>query len=157
MPAARRWAADLVQSWGCDDLVDSVRLVVSELVGNAVLHARTELELTLVLEAEVLRVSVRDRCTASVERSRPETNATHGRGLGLVECCSDRWGQDVSDAGKTVWAEWARTRGADGSDRAEPWSEGSVPSAPRVSGRRRRGRRGRLQGQRFDAGRGGHD
>lgn len=108
VPAARRWTTELLRRWGCAELVDPVRLVVSELVGNAVHHARTELELCLTLDATVVRVDVGDEQAGTVTRSRPRVDAPGGRGLDLVARCSDRWGVRVAAGGKTVWAEWSR-------------------------------------------------
>lgn len=108
---ARAWVADTLGEWKCDALVDSVKLVVSELVGNVVRHAPSPLELTLSLDAARLRVSVTDSGPGRVEPARPSTLESGGRGLTLVERVSDRWGVDYAAKGKTVWAEWGRDDG----------------------------------------------
>jgi anti-sigma regulatory factor (Ser/Thr protein kinase) len=108
VPAARRWTTELLRRWGCAELADPARLVVSELVGNAVHHARTELDLCLTLDATVVRVEVGDERAGTVTPSRPRADAPGGRGLELVAHCSDRWGVDAAAGRKTVWAEWSR-------------------------------------------------
>ena len=39
--AARRFVDSTLRTWSCDHLVDIATLLVSELVGNAILHAGT--------------------------------------------------------------------------------------------------------------------
>jgi len=107
VPEARRWAAGTVQGWGCDGLVEGVRLVVSELVGNGVRHAGTELALDLRLEPTTFRVEVTDTAPGRVAPDPPDPLGANGRGLGIVERTCERWGISYTAAGKTVWAEWS--------------------------------------------------
>jgi anti-sigma regulatory factor (Ser/Thr protein kinase) len=58
--AARRFVAASCHRWGVES-IDEISLAVSELVTNAVLHARTSLEVALSIAADTLEVSVRDR------------------------------------------------------------------------------------------------
>jgi anti-anti-sigma regulatory factor len=84
---------------------DAAQLVASELVTNAVVHARTELELTLRLVPPLLHVAVRDtgpghaQITDIVDESSPT-----GRGLLLVDALSTAWGNLLPNFGKVVWA-----------------------------------------------------
>ena len=89
-----------------DDLADTLCLVASELVTNAVLHARTTLVLTLELHPGVARIGVRDRspATPAVRNYSPE--AVTGRGLGVVAALSRAWGIVADGDGKLVWAEF---------------------------------------------------
>jgi Histidine kinase-like ATPase domain len=89
-----------------DDLADSICLVVSELVTNAVLHARTAVVLTLELWPGVVRISVRDGSLASLAVRNYSTEAITGRGLGVVEALSRAWGAVADGDGKLVWAEF---------------------------------------------------
>jgi anti-sigma regulatory factor (Ser/Thr protein kinase) len=86
---------------------DQLVLIGSELVTNAVLHARTELTLTLELHPDRVRISVRDhsRAPATLRHYRPD--ALTGRGLGVVATLSDSWGISAAPDGKVVWAELA--------------------------------------------------
>ncbi|WP_437105737.1 SpoIIE family protein phosphatase [Streptomyces sp. enrichment culture] len=88
------------------DVVDTARLLVSELVTNVVLHARTEVEVSARAEEDAVHVRVGDR--------RPDRGlvpqgaspyAGTGRGLALVGQLSSRHGVTVEEAGKTVWFE----------------------------------------------------
>src|SRR6266542_4180132 len=64
------------------DVADALCLVVSELVTNAVLHARTEVVLTLELRPGVARVGVRDNSPATLAVRNYSPEAVTGRGLG---------------------------------------------------------------------------
>jgi len=112
VPTGRAWAVETLRAWSCDAHLDAVRLATSELVGNGVRHARTELELVLSLDAGELRVSVRDGAPGPISCGVPDVHAGSGRGLALVERISDRWGVDPTDDGKTVWAAWNVGRSA---------------------------------------------
>jgi hypothetical protein len=58
--AARHFVAEQCQSWGLGALSEDLTLPVSELVTNAVLHARTPTTLTVSVAASFVEVSVRD-------------------------------------------------------------------------------------------------
>jgi hypothetical protein len=57
---ARTWLLGLCERWGLTELSDDSALAASELVTNAVLHARTPLRLTAGVASSMLEVSVRD-------------------------------------------------------------------------------------------------
>jgi len=102
---ARRWVADLLTRWDLTGAVDDFRLVVSELVSNAVLHARTAIEVVLSIADGVIELAVRDSNPRS-QRPRvidPSLDATGGRGLLLVQELSDEWGVAERMNGKDVW------------------------------------------------------
>jgi len=107
--AARRFLDSKLRQWHCDALADSALLLVSELVTNAVLHARSRFELVVRLDGERLRVEVHDESGAQPTRKHYAVSAGTGRGLMLVERLADRWGVDSSGgAGKRVWFELGR-------------------------------------------------
>lgn len=58
---ARRFVATTCHRWAIDGVVDELTLTVSELVTNAVLHARTEIEVELCVMSGAVTVSVTDR------------------------------------------------------------------------------------------------
>jgi hypothetical protein len=89
-----------------DDLADSICLVVSELVTNAVLHARTAVVLSLELRPGVVRVGVRDGSLATLAIRNYSAEAVTGRGLGVVDALSSGWGALADGDGKLVWAEF---------------------------------------------------
>jgi hypothetical protein len=57
---ARRFITSNWGAWKIDDPADEITLAVSELVTNAVLHARTDLEIELCVSAGRAEISVRD-------------------------------------------------------------------------------------------------
>jgi anti-sigma regulatory factor (Ser/Thr protein kinase) len=90
---------------------DVVRLLVSELVTNAVLHSdappRSEIVLRAqLLERDALRVEVIDRGSGFDAAPRGQTRPTGGYGLLLVAKQASRWGVDQK-GGTRVWFELA--------------------------------------------------
>ena len=102
---ARAAVQDSCQRWGYGRLCDDAKLIVSELVCNAVRHAGTDIGLTLMARREGLRMEVSDGSTQPV-RPRIATAADQdGRGLALVDALASHHGVRNSPGGKTVWAE----------------------------------------------------
>ena len=104
---ARRLVARTLREWDLDDLEEFASLLVSEVVTNAVLHARTDLAVEVRLDGAVVRILVSDCADRQPQRRRHGTHAGTGRGLGLVEALSTAWGTDpaVDPYRKTVWFE----------------------------------------------------
>ncbi|MFD3678049.1 ATP-binding protein [Streptomyces sp. NPDC058613] len=98
--AARQFAGDALAEWGVGERRDDIRLCVSELAANAVLHgapAGREFCVRLVREESVLWIDARDSgpgCPV-VEYADPE--AQRGRGLWLVTALADEF--EVRDEG----------------------------------------------------------
>jgi anti-sigma regulatory factor (Ser/Thr protein kinase) len=93
-----------------------VRLLVSELVTNAVRHANLApgdvILLVIDVEDRVLRVEVHDPGGGFVPRApAPDPARPSGWGLYLVEELADRWGVD-SDEQTLVWFEVDRPAAA---------------------------------------------
>jgi hypothetical protein len=106
---ARRVARSTLDEWdlsGRPGLVDTVSLLVTELVSNGVRHAQTQLELSLTLDGSCLRIAVTDGDPhPPVARVRQELSVG-GWGLALIDSLSTEWGTDIDDnRGKTVWFE----------------------------------------------------
>lgn len=103
---ARRAIRGTLEGWGLEEMVDAAQLVVTELVTNAVVHARTMLQLTLTQAGSQLRIAVRDRGGGQAgEGDVPYASALHGRGLLLVKAYARGWGVlPARQVGKTVWA-----------------------------------------------------
>ena len=103
---ARRLALSVVRLWGLAAHADTVELLVSELVGNAVRHtgART-FGLRMQQRRGWIRVEVRDPSRALPCLMPVRETDISGRGLFLVDKLSDRWGVDLQPRGKTTWFE----------------------------------------------------
>jgi anti-sigma regulatory factor (Ser/Thr protein kinase) len=102
-PAVARAYCDGVLEESGHECCDDARLVVSELVTNAVVHAGTMIELDMFIRDDVLRIEVTD-CGAD----RPQVwtdGETSGRGLPIVEALGQAWGVLDLGSAKTVWCE----------------------------------------------------
>jgi anti-sigma regulatory factor (Ser/Thr protein kinase) len=103
---ARRFIQARTAAWSIPEPAGSqLVLIGSELVTNAVLHARTELAVTLELRDGRVRIGVKDRSQAPAALRHYQADAMTGRGLGVVAALSDRWGISAAPDGKIVWAE----------------------------------------------------
>lgn len=102
---ARGFVAKALRDWSCHGLVDVAVLLTSELVTNAILHAKTGPTVKMALNGELLRVEVIDRGPGKPQRGSSATDALSGRGLALVEAMSDGWGVADVTGGKAVWFE----------------------------------------------------
>lgn len=104
--AARRLVLESLAEVGRSDLAEVAGLLVSELVTNSIVHARTAIGLDVVVGAGGLRVSVRDGSPNLPVPRHYGRSATTGRGLELVELLADRHGTTGDgNGGKTVWFE----------------------------------------------------
>ena len=103
---ARAFVAESLQGWQLDGMVETASLVVSEVVTNAVIHARSGAELLLERTPTALRISVIDHGGGLSPRE-TTVGGDGGRGLVIVEALSSRWGTEPTDGGNCVWAELA--------------------------------------------------
>jgi len=104
--AARRFVAAALDEWGIAAR-DDVAVVTSEIITNALVHAEGHINLAVVNNTDVLRLEVSDGSSIVPIIRELDHQATEGRGMRLVERLVDRWGADLSDAGKTVWVEFS--------------------------------------------------
>lgn len=107
VPAARRFARSVLHSWRLSELADGgdVGLITSELVGNAVRHARRGVTVILAYDGHRLRVAVGDGSRALPQSRQPSADDVHGRGLLIVEALAAAVGVSPTVGGKRVWAE----------------------------------------------------
>lgn len=104
---ARRLVRHELASFDDADLVETASLLVSELVTNAILHARTDVGLYAVVRDGVFRAEVTDGNSALPTPRRPSELAGTGYGLQLIGAIATNWGVQRSAVGKTVWFELA--------------------------------------------------
>src|SRR5690348_1552560 len=89
------------------ELMDAASLLVSELVTNAIVHARTDVGFHAAVGGGVFRAEVTDGNPTVPTPRRPSGLAGTGRGLQLIEQLATRWGVTTSGSGKTIWFELA--------------------------------------------------
>jgi anti-sigma regulatory factor (Ser/Thr protein kinase) len=102
---ARRFVSEQLRGWGFDDLVDPALVVIDELVANAVIHARSDVAVGLSRLNRGVRLCVADSSEMLPVMRHPDATELNGRGMRLVSGLTDRWGHDVVDGGKRIWAE----------------------------------------------------
>ncbi|HEY9327746.1 MAG TPA: ATP-binding protein [Streptomyces sp.] len=104
---ARRLTNAALSCWGLGELAEAGESVVTELVANAVQHARRESIRVLVERTAVRTVRV---AVADFSRARPVVRAVGdvdegGRGLRVVAALAVDWGMVERRWGKVVWAD----------------------------------------------------
>ncbi|WP_461084540.1 ATP-binding protein [Streptomyces deserti] len=113
---ARRWARSRLAGSGIEadePLAETLILLVSELVTNAVVHTGCPAVLRLSLpgataKESTVRLEVADRSDRAPVPRCAEDDATGGRGLALVDGLADRWGWSAEGTGKRIWCELDR-------------------------------------------------
>ncbi|MEU5998744.1 SpoIIE family protein phosphatase [Streptomyces sp. NPDC047197] len=101
---ARRLARSALERWGLQELTDSLELLVSEVVTNAVRYASRPVTLRL-LRTDVLRCEVGDDVPQLPRLRQARAMDEGGRGLYLVNKLARRWGATRLSTGKVVWFE----------------------------------------------------
>lgn len=103
-----------VNVWDMNEVRDAAEMVVSELLANAVQHARWEsvrVTVTRLSDSRV-QVSVVDRSRTHPSHRAAGSTEESGRGLDIVDALTHgRWGVDSLAWGKRVWADLAVTSG----------------------------------------------
>lgn len=107
---ARNLVGDACRQWALAELLHPARTVMSELVTNAVEHARTELTVVVTRRGSGLQVAVADGFRQQpriIKQRRPrrgEPLDERGRGLQMVAATATAWGSLPTPVGKVVWA-----------------------------------------------------
>jgi anti-sigma regulatory factor (Ser/Thr protein kinase) len=107
--ARQRLAADLCDAGIFNAAAGDAVLVVSELLSNAIRHARplpgANVQVAWALGDDAIEVAVSDGGAATnPARTHASVSALGGRGLDIVEYLARRWGVRSDDSGQTVWA-----------------------------------------------------
>lgn len=109
---ARRHAKAVVLEWGLPTLADTIELIVSEIVTNAVRATSllrdgglttpvVRLWLASDLHCVLIRVWDASSQMPTRQDARPEDES--GRGLMLVDCLASEWGAYRKKNGKVIW------------------------------------------------------
>ncbi|GAA3344560.1 hypothetical protein GCM10020358_48290 [Amorphoplanes nipponensis] len=107
---ARNLIGGACQAWNLSRLLHPGRAVLSELVSNAVEHARTEMEVSVSRRGTALHLAVRDRDPTLPRMIDPRPVDPglplneRGHGLRVVHADSVAWGAIPTAGGKLVWA-----------------------------------------------------
>lgn len=122
-------------------MLDVAVLLVSELVANAVLHARTAIRVVIRLDGSRLRIEVHDGDRRAPARKHYSALSTTGRGILLLERLAQDWGVVPARDGKSVWFELDATAGGrlatdaaafglDLEDDVDMYAIGEIPARP---------------------------
>jgi anti-sigma regulatory factor (Ser/Thr protein kinase) len=110
----RRLDADMVAAAVEPEVRADVLVVLSELVGNSLRHARPLEEGSVRamwrIHADEIEVAVADGGAATLPRAdRPPFAAVSGRGLGIVDALAESWGvEGAGSRSQLVWAVVSR-------------------------------------------------
>ncbi len=110
---ARRWARSRLAGSGIgadEPLAETLILLISELVTNAVVHTGSAARLRMCFSGTgavvgTVRVEVVDASARPPRQRHADGEDTNGRGLELVDGLADRWGWQREGAGKRIWCE----------------------------------------------------
>ncbi|WP_341715978.1 STAS domain-containing protein [Micromonospora sp. FIMYZ51] len=101
---ARELVADACARWNLPEAVGPASVVLSELVGNVVRHARTPMQVTVTLRRPWLQLAVIDGSQRPARPGHAGLRDEGGRGLLLVRELAERWGSAPAGDGKAIWA-----------------------------------------------------
>ena len=109
--SARQALDSLLRAHGWDPIdIERALLAMTELVANAVIHARSDVLVECRVNGHV-RLDVTDAAPHALLAARAAApGEVGGRGLGLVASVCGRWGVERGPDGKTVWCELEPSR-----------------------------------------------
>ncbi|MCN9242229.1 MEKHLA domain-containing protein [Streptomyces sp. RY43-2] len=103
VPAGRAFLDRTLDAWECAAVKDDTRLLLSEILTNAVRHAQGPIGLHVCRTDTDLTVEVSDHSPHLPEPRLAAEDEESGRGLLLVRALADDWGVRPTDDGKTTW------------------------------------------------------
>ena len=109
---ARRFVRTTLRDWGAQSYEWTAEALVSELATNAVIHARTDFLVVLMLSDDALVLDVADGSPLVPKLRRFESTATTGRGIRMVEALATSWSATVTNGRKVVSCVIARADSA---------------------------------------------
>jgi DNA-binding NarL/FixJ family response regulator len=102
---ARRFVKSALDRWAAKGEIELVELLVSELVTNSIIHARSDVEVSVTVASDVARVSVFDSSFDPPVRKTVRPDGASGRGLVMLDALASAWGISYVPGGKSVWFE----------------------------------------------------
>jgi anti-sigma regulatory factor (Ser/Thr protein kinase) len=105
---ARSFIVEALERWRASPATsDDARLMVSEVVTNAVMYSEGDVELCVRRRGATARVEVRDESSATaIAGTLGDPKASRGWGLALVQALAQGWGiEQIEGDGKVVWFE----------------------------------------------------
>ncbi|WP_242624404.1 ATP-binding protein [Micromonospora kangleipakensis] len=101
---ARALVTDGCGRWGVPELAEPACIAVTEMVNNAVAHARTPMTVRVAPQDSSLHLAVRDHSPRPpAYAGLAPLTSTGGRGLLLIDTVARRWGSTPLPDGKVVW------------------------------------------------------
>lgn len=101
--AARDFLRAALAAWDCDDEDQVAALLTTEIVTNAILHARSAYRVAVEYVPPEVTVEVWDADPTPPARRAAGNGSETGRGLALIEALALRWGSRSEAQGKSVW------------------------------------------------------
>jgi anti-sigma regulatory factor (Ser/Thr protein kinase) len=100
---SRRFVQGALVRWQLESLADVAVLLTSELVTNAIVHAQTEVEVTITRDdPRTITVAVSDSSRSEPRLHRHTDDSATGRGLGILDALAGSWRVVSGARGKTV-------------------------------------------------------
>jgi anti-sigma regulatory factor (Ser/Thr protein kinase) len=116
-PAEARAVVEAIGSDLPEPVLIDVKLLITELVANALKHASRGIQAVIIriTRNHFVRVEVLDPGPMFNPDPRPPGTGTgSGRGLFLVDAVANAWGVEPEEAGKKVWFELRVAAGREG-------------------------------------------
>lgn len=138
VPTARRQVAALAGNLGVsvsDETLETVELLASEVIANAVMYSAAPCEVAVTRTDERIRVEVTDTAPSLPSAVEAGPNDECGRGLLLVDALADAWGVQPDLRGKTTWFEIAPESSTESSGYDSTGAPSSGTAAVRRTGR----------------------
>lgn len=104
---ARRVARTVLAAWQLQDTQETAVLLLSELVMNAIQHARDTKTIVVELEAvkSCLRMEIANQEPRWPPPRTPDESGESGFGFLLLDALASKWGVRQTATGNAVWAE----------------------------------------------------
>ncbi len=100
---SRRFIAGALARWQLESLCDAAVLLTSEVVTNAIVHAQTDVTVTITREdPNTVTIAVSDGSHNDPRIQRHSPDSATGRGLGILDVLASSWRVVHQSGGKTV-------------------------------------------------------